>query len=311
MNTIEVRVEATRLLTPVVREFTLVAVHGRLPKFSSGSHIQVQLPLHERPLRNAYSLLGDPASASSYRIAVRKQDDSRGGSVFMHERLREGSALKITPPANLFALHSGARAHILIAGGIGITPFVAHVAALERDAADFELHYAYRQGLTDAYRAELSERLGSRFHGYDSECARLDIERVLRGRPLGTHVYVCGPQALLDSVQDTARALGWPDGRVHWEAFAAPRPGTPFVVTLMRSGSRLDVAADQSLLEALEASGLDIPNLCRGGVCGRCSTRHVAGEVDHRDLFLHESERATHLMPCVSRAHSTSLFLDL
>jgi ferredoxin len=157
----------------------------------------------------------------------------------------------------------------------------------------------------------LSERLGSRFHGYDGECARLDIERVLRGRPLGTHVYVCGPQTLLNAVRGTARALGWPDGRVHWEAFTAPQPGAPFVVTLMRSGSRLDVAADQSLLEALEASGLEIPNLCRGGVCGQCATRHVAGEVDHRDLFLHESERATHLMPCVSRAHSTSLFLDL
>ncbi|MFM0212037.1 PDR/VanB family oxidoreductase [Paraburkholderia sediminicola] len=311
MNQIEVRVEATRLLTPLVREFTLSALQGRLPKFSSGSHIQVRLPLGERPLRNAYSLLGDPANVSTYRIAVRKQDDSRGGSAFMHEQIHEGSTLTITPPANLFSLHSDARAHILIAGGIGITPFLAHVAELERDAADFELHYAYRHGLTDAYRSELSERLGSRFHGYDGEYARLDITRVLRGRPLGAHVYVCGPQQLLDAVRDTARALGWPDGRVHWEAFSAPQPGTPFVVTLMRSGLRLDVAYDQSLLEALEANGVDIPNLCRGGVCGQCSTRHIAGDVDHRDMVLSPSDRATHLMPCVSRAHSTSLFLDL
>jgi ferredoxin-NADP reductase len=311
MNKIEVRVEMTRLLTPLVREFTLTAIHGRLPKFSSGSHIQVHLPLEERPLRNAYSLLGDPAQTSAYRIAVRKQEDSRGGSVFMHEQIREGSTLTITPPANLFSLHSDARAHVLIAGGIGITPFVAHVAELARGDADFELHYSYRQGLTDAYRAELSEQLGSRFHGYDGEYARLDINRVLRDRPLGTHVYACGPQGLLDTVRDTARALGWPEGRMHWEAFAAPRSGTPFVATLMRSGLSLDVTSDQSLLEALEASGLEIPNLCRGGVCGQCSTRYVAGEVDHRDLFLSESDRTTHLMPCVSRAHSTSLFLDL
>jgi len=76
---------------------------------------------------------------------VRKQDDSRGGSVFMHERMREGSAIENHAAGQSVALHSNARAHILIAGGIGITPFVAHVAALERDAADFELHYAYRK----------------------------------------------------------------------------------------------------------------------------------------------------------------------
>jgi ferredoxin-NADP reductase len=311
MSKIEVRVEATRLLTPLVREFTLTAASGRLPKFSSGSHIQVHLPLGDRPVRNAYSLLGDPANAAAYRIAVRKQDDSRGGSVFMHDQVREGSTLTITPPANLFALRSNAHAHVLIAGGIGITPFVAHVAELERDAADFELHYAYREGLTDAYRDELSERLGTRFHSYDGERTHLDIERVLRSRPLGTHVYACGPEGLLKAVRETASRLGWPDGRVHWEAFAAPLPGKPFVATLMRRGLTLDVASDQSLLEALEASGLDVPNLCRGGVCGQCLTGYVAGDVDHRDLFLGVHERATHLMPCVSRAHSTSLFLDL
>ncbi len=311
MNTIEVRVEAKRLITPVVCEFTLAAVNGRLPRFSSGSHIQLHLPLNERPLRNAYSLLGDPENTRTYRIAVRKQDESRGGSAFMHQQVREGTTLWITPPANLFALHSGARAHILIAGGIGITPFVAHIAELERDGAEFELHYAYRRGLTDAYRDELTERLGSRYRGYDSQHSRLDIERVLSGRPLGTHVYVCGPQPLLTAVRETARALGWPHGRVHWEAFAAPQPGSPFVARLKRSGSNVHVAADQSLLEALEASGLDVPNLCRGGVCGQCVTRHVAGEVEHRDLFLSPSERDTHLMPCVSRARGTSLSLDL
>lgn len=310
---LEVEVKAIRQLTPLVREFTLEAVDGRLPGFSAGSHVQVQLPLAGRMLRNAYSLLGDPAEAQRYRIAVRLAEDSRGGSRFLHEQVKEGDRLRISPPANLFALNSQARHHLLIAGGIGITPFMAHVAELERRGASFELHYACRSGLTDAYRSELAGRLGERFKVYDGALGeRLDLAALLAGQPLGAHVYICGPQRLLDAVRSTAAELGWGEGRVHWEAFAAAEPGEPFVAELAASGRRIEVPADYSLLEALEQAGVEIPNLCRGGVCGQCATRYLQGEVDHRDGFLGEAERAASLMPCVSRGRcGSTLLLDL
>ena len=141
---IEVRVSAARMLTPVVREFTLQACSGPLPPFSPGSHVQVHLPLAEGKLRNAYSLTSDPADNQYYRIAVRLQENSRGGSQYLHRQVRVGDTLQISPPANLFALHSTASLHILIAGGIGITPFMAYIAALEQRKADFELHYLCR-----------------------------------------------------------------------------------------------------------------------------------------------------------------------
>ena len=101
---IEVRVAAVRQLTPVVREFTFEPLQGRLPGFSAGSHVQVHMPLAGRTLRNAYSLLSDPTERGHYRIAVRLQDESRGGSRFMHEQVGEGDRLSLSPPANLFAL---------------------------------------------------------------------------------------------------------------------------------------------------------------------------------------------------------------
>ena len=165
---IEVQVTDVRQLTPVVREFSLRAIDGSLPGFSCGSHVQVVLPIEGRTLRNAYSLLGDPRETGVYRIAVRLQEGSRGGSRYLHEQVRVGDRLQIGAPSNLFALHSQARHHILVAGGIGITPFMAYLAELEARDASFELHYAYRSGLTDAYADELSERLGERFHGYDA-----------------------------------------------------------------------------------------------------------------------------------------------
>lgn len=315
---IEVQVTDVRQLTPVVREFSFRAIDGTLPGFSCGSHVQVVLPTEGRTLRNAYSLLGDPRDSGVYRIAVRLQETSRGGSRYLHEQVRVGDRLQIGAPSNLFALHSQARHHILVAGGIGITPFMAYLADLQASdvatpGASFELHYAYRSGLTDAYANELRERLGERFHGYDAAAGqRLDCASLFAGKPLGSHLYVCGPQRLLDELKTLAEAQGWSAGRLHWEAFAAPEPGQPFTVELARSGQRLQVPSDHSLLEALEAAGVEVPNLCRGGVCGQCTTRYLSGEVEHRDHYLDEQQRGEALMPCVSRGGcSGTLLLDL
>jgi ferredoxin-NADP reductase len=305
---LKVRVSAARMLTPVVREITLEPCAGTLPGFSPGSHVQVHLPLAEGKVRNAYSLTSDPADNRHYRIAVRLQETSRGGSHYLHRHVQIGDSLEISPPANLFALHATASLHILIAGGIGITPFMAYIAALEQRQANVELHYLHRPGLSDAYIEELQQRLGSRLHTYS---CRPDLSSILRGRPLGSHLYTCGPQPLLDAVRQQAKALGWPQSRVHWEAFSAAQPGQPFDLELVRSGRHLRVGAEQSLLEALESAGLQVPNLCRGGVCGQCMTRHVHGEIEHRDHFLSPAEQAEFLMPCVSRGCSPCVSLDL
>lgn len=310
---LKVKVAEVNQVTPLIREFTLVAENGELPGFSCGSHVVVQMPLGGRILRNAYSLLSEPGNRQYYRIAVRLQEQSRGGSQFMHQRVQAGDRLQISVPHNLFPLDSRARHHVLIAGGIGITPFMSYSAELQARGESYELHYAYRGGLTDAYAGHLRESLGERLHCYDAQARqRLDLRALLSRQPLGTHVYTCGPQALLQAVQEQAHALGWPAGRVHWEAFASPEPGLPFTVQLASSGRQIEVPADFSLLEALEQEGVEVPNLCRGGVCGQCATRYLEGDVEHRDLFLAEQERSTHLMPCVSRgACRGTLLLDL
>lgn len=305
---LKVQVSAARMLTPVVREFTLTACDGALPAFSPGSHVQVHLPLAEGTVRNAYSLTSDPAHTRHYRIAVRLQDASRGGSQYLHRQVQVGDTLRISPPANLFAPHGTARRHILIAAGIGITPFMAYIATMEQQQADFELHYLFRPGLSDAYLDELQQRLGPRLHAYDR---RPDLSRILANRPLGSHVYTCGPQPLIEAVEQHADRLGWPRNRLHAEAFKGAQPGQPFDLLLLRSGRTLRVEAEQSLLEALEHAGLQVPNLCRGGVCGQCITRHQGGAIEHRDSFLSPAEQAEFLMPCVSRGSGPCVSLDL
>jgi ferredoxin len=120
---------------------------------------------------------------------------------------------------------------------------------------------------------------------------------------------------MIESVVNTARACGWPDSHIHWEQFSAPPVGDAFDVSLAKSNLNVHVVPDQSLLESIEAAGVEVPYLCRGGVCGFCKTRvlEVDGELVHNDHFLSDEERASgkYIMPCVSRALCKKLVLDL
>ncbi|MCY0963932.1 PDR/VanB family oxidoreductase [Parathalassolituus penaei] len=314
---IAVRVERVRNVAPTIREFSLRALNGELPPFSAGSHVVVTMKGQDasgkaRQWKNAYSLLSDPRDPSEYRIAVRLQEQSRGGSVFMHQQVQPGDVLEITPPANLFAPLWRGHKQLLIAGGVGITPFMSYLPELQRRGANFELVYCFRGKQTGAYREQLVAALGDRLQCFDADAGeRCDLGALLAAQPRGTHVYVCGPQLLLDGVRQHAALLGYPQSLVHFEEFAAPQPGDVFSVTLNQRDLTIRVEAEQSLLEALEEKGIEVPNLCRGGVCGQCVTRVVEGQVEHRDSFLDAGEREHCMMPCVSRAKGKHLVLDL
>lgn len=316
MNTdsIMVKVENVKDVAPAIREFTLVPLRQPLLPFSPGSHVLVEMPSEPQKFKNAYSLLGDPRDASAYRIAVRLQENSRGGSRYMHESVQVGDQLSISPPANLFAPIWAAKKHILIAGGVGITPFMSYLPEMIRRDADFELHYLYRGQVTGAYASELAKDLGGRYFAYDSsEGVKCNITKLLAERRLGTHFYICGPETLVDYVKNVAVNSGVPDGAIHYEEFAAPQPGVPFEVEIQSTGLVVPVGAEQSMLEALEAANVDVPYLCRGGVCGQCLCHVKNGAVDHRDSFLSEAEKTagTAIMPCVSRAKDTRLTIEI
>jgi ferredoxin-NADP reductase len=287
-----------------------------LPAFSGGSHIIVVMRGPNRVHRNPYSLMSSPASLERYEISVRRMDESRGGSHFMHDEVQVGSVLEIAHPVNLFPLDKIARKHLLVAGGIGITPFVAHLADLRSGTVPYELHYAVSAPEFAPFREELEEREAGRVRMYyRSAGARIDFEALLSQQPLGTHLYVCGGAAIVSNAVEAARACGWPDSHVHWEQFSAPPAGDAFDAYLAKSNLNVHVAPDQTLLESIEAAGVEVPYLCRGGVCGFCRTEVVAveGELVHNDHYLSAGERASGkaIMPCVSRARCKKLVLDL
>jgi dimethylamine monooxygenase subunit B len=314
---IPVRVSEIETVSEGVKRFRFVARDGTpLPEFSGGAHTVVTMHDTDRLRRNPYSLMGSPYDGSSYQISVLRTADSRGGSVFMHDKVKVGSEMMLSQPANLFPVDRRGRKHLLLAGGIGITPFIAMMLQLTREDMAFELHYANRTQKRGAYLNGLRATYGHRVHTYfDDQGQQLPLDRLLGAQPLGTHLYVCGPGGMIDWVLKSARAAGWPDENVHSERFLAPPSGKPFTVELTKSKKTIPIGEYQSVLEAVEAAGVDAPYLCRGGACGQCRTDIAAcdGQLIHNDHFLTDEEKASgrHLMICVSRFEGKKLALDL
>lgn len=311
------RVAALRPLAERVLEIELQADDGRaLPRWTPGAH--VDLECGETGLTRQYSLCGDPEDPRSLRVAVLHEAEGRGGSHWIHTRLRVGERVRLRGPRNHFAFDESAPAAVFVAGGIGITPIAAMALRARSLGIDYVLHYSGHARAAMAYVDELRALHGERLrlHAAD-QGARADYARELRDLPRGCAVYACGPQRLLDALQDLSAA--WPPGTLRVERFQGgagaldPAKEHAFDVELSDSGQRIRVAADQSLLQALRAANIDLPSDCCEGLCGSCEVRVLEGEVDHRDVVLTPAERARHdkMMSCCSRAAGTRLVLEL
>lgn len=314
---IPVLVTSVKGVASGIKQFALSRRDGApLPAYSGGSHVVVSLHGVDRVHHNAYSLMGDPSERDIYQIAVRRHRTSRGGSQLLHDQIDAGMQLAISPPLNLFPIARLGRMHILIAGGIGVTPILAQAHDLVRLRAAFEIHYAFRSPDQAAYADVLEGLAGRNVRLYcGARGDRIEFPALLADRPLGTHLYICGPAGFIDAARTAARALGWTAGHIHSEQFLAPPSGSAFEVRLARTGKRIDVAPASSLLEAIEQAGVTAPQSCRGGACGQCETEvlDADGEIVHHDVFLSDADKASgrKIMLCVSRLQGRRIVLNL
>ena len=280
----------------------------QLPLWEPGAHIDVVLG---PGLERQYSLCGDPADRTAWRIAVLREPDGRGGSAYVHEQLRQGDKVRARGPRNHFRLEPAPR-YRFVAGGIGITPLLPMLAAAEAAGAEWSLLYGGRTRNSIAFTEELS-RYGDRVTvAPQDEVGLLDLPSVLDDVPEGTLVYCCGPGPLLDAVE--ARC---PGGILHLERF---RPkvqeagaDSEFEVVLERSSKTVTVPVGVSVLDTVRAAGVEVLFSCTEGTCGTCETDVLDGTPDHRDSVLSEEERAAGetMLICVSRCLGKRLVLDL
>ena len=312
--TLPVRIARAERIAAEIHLFELRALDGAaLPPWTAGAHISVWSP--NGSVRK-YSLCNDPADTGRYEIAVKRDPAGRGGSVDLVDNTAAGDRLEITAPHNSFDLAAKAASFVFIAGGIGITPIMSMMRALNADGRRYKLYYLTRSRDHTAFAPELE---GGEFrgnvvlhHDHGDPQSSYDLWPVLE-KPTSAHVYCCGPRPLLEAVRDMTGH--WSKAAIHFESFidagAAARPNDkPFTVRLARSGERVAVAPGVSILEAMREHGHDAPSSCESGTCGTCRTTLLEGEADHRDLVLMDDEKDTQIMICVSRARTPEIAID-
>jgi ferredoxin-NADP reductase len=258
-----------------------------------------------------YSLCGDPADRYSYRIAVLREEFSRGASMYIHTYLREGRVVHAKTPRNLFPVLP-ADAYLLLAAGIGITPILPMARELNRRGAAWTMNYSVRDVARLPFRSEL-EAFGDRVTiSSPDHAGRLDLEQFLVEPRPGVSVYSCGPTRFIDAVESAMR--DWPKGSLHLERFE-PKPivarqNEPFTVRAARSNIEVEVPAEWTMLQALDAAGIAPPGSCLRGVCGSCAVLVLDGTPEHRDS-LTSDQGSTTMYPCVSRSLAMEIVIDL
>lgn len=284
---------------------------GPLPAATAGSHITLHLP---NGMERQYSLLRGEPAPDRYWIAVKRDPASRGGSAFVHEKLRVGEVLTVEAPRNNFPVDETAVHSVLIAGGIGVTPMVAMARRLQSLGRSFEVHYAARAREEAAFVHELVAAGSLALHLDEQEGRVFDMAAAVAAAPQDAHLYCCGPNPMLAAFE--AATAGRPPACIHVEYFSAreaPDTKGGYVVELARSGRSFEIPPGETILDVLRKAGVDVASSCEEGVCGACETRVVAGVPDHRDVILSPEERAENatMFICCSGAKSDRLVLDL
>ena len=288
---------------------------NELPRWGPGAHIDVLL---SENLTRQYSLCGDPQDPRTWRIGVLLDADGRGGSRHIHDELHEGATVRVRGPRNHFPLVDAER-YRFFAGGIGITPILPMIEAVNDAGSDWSLVYLGRQRSTMAFAGSLADAHGDRVTLWPRESnGTFDLETALKDPADNTLIYCCGPERLLAAVEH--HTAHWPDGSLYLERFAAKAPTADteealetFEVVCQRSGVTVEVGPDLSILEALEDEGIPIMGSCYEGVCATCEARVLEGVPVHRDSVLNDAQKAAGevMMTCVSRSCTERLVLDL
>ena len=311
-------VRAHRDITPTVREFELLADRGVMP-WSVGAHISVAVCIDGKDETRSYSLVGLPQRSQAdgvYRIAVKRAQPGQGGSRFMWN-LAVADTLNISQPGNHFELTGNApprlQHHLLIAGGIGITPLLGMAQSLATRGCQVQMRYAARSTAELAYVDELRSALGGNLQVFcDDAGEQIDLDFEIAALPARGQLWMCGPLPLLDAARAAWARAGRAAADLRFETFgnSGQFEAQAFWVEIPRHQLRLEVPAHRSLLSVLEQAGVQTLYECERGECGLCAMQVVSvnGTLDHRDVFFsaHEKLSNERLCACVSRVHRAS-----
>jgi ferredoxin-NADP reductase len=263
-----------------------------------GAHAKIKLP---NRLVRSYSVVS--GNSNSFELGIALEQNSRGASKYLHENAEVGTVLQVGRITTDVKVANMASNHVFIAGGIGITAFLAMMQGYHKIHFNYSLHYAVRDEDDVPFKSRV-EGLGEHVTLYPKSAGkRMDIRSIVAGLSWNSQLYVCGPARMMEAAREAVKEHGLDEKEVHFEAFEADKSGDPFEVEVQNRGKKaLKVGEDGTLLEVLRREfGDDVPSSCEVGNCGTCKVALKCGEVDHRGSALTAEEKKTEMLSCVSR----------
>ncbi|CAG8981022.1 hypothetical protein HYALB_00011857 [Hymenoscyphus albidus] len=265
-----------------------------------GAHIRVRTG-ESRNLLRAYSVVeGD---SNSFTIGVSEEPNSKGGSKYLHEDLKLHDMVLFSDIGSNFPLVNGpvCENHIFVAGGIGITEFLASARILKQRGIPFTLHYAVKREQDVAFREILDEFSDNVKFCISSNGTRLDIPSLFKKSNNQTHIYTCGPDRLLEAVKTTPAKLDFPSSNIHSSTFVTTNSGDPFTVRIESQCKEFQIQEEESVLDVLRSAGFEVPSSCEVGNCGTCKVGVKDGRIEHRGTGLSDGDKEKFMLSCVSR----------
>ncbi|OKL59587.1 hypothetical protein UA08_05351 [Talaromyces atroroseus] len=300
----EYRVSEKKQETPRIVSLVFDALApSKTPKIAPpGSHVQLRLG---GKLVRAYSVVS--GDSNNFQLAVALSETSRGGSHYIHHQLQPGHVLEVGNIMPSFPLSEHADSHVFIAGGIGITAFIASASYCQRMGYTYHLHYLVRDSAGVALKEHLAEFGEKNVTVYDKAIGRgFNAENVLgKVKNDREHIYCCGSERLQNSIRTTAASLGIASGSLHFENFGIATSGDPFTAELVESNMTIEIEGEKTLLDTLREAGFDIASSCEAGNCGTCRVGVRNGRIEHRGSGLAEDEKCSAMLSCVSRGIGT------
>lgn len=309
------RVTEKEMLTPRVAKLKLqldeteTEMGDEESRLGNFPHVRVKFGPSDKFSR-AYSVVA--GDMRSFELGVSKDDNSRGGSAYLHDVLKVGDVIKATKghetPHTEHKKNEGKhRRHIFIIGGIGVTAFLSEIRRLRLLGEDIEIHYAVRSRQDMVYSSCLPPEGEHTFVYAKSEGNRLNLRSIVPNPQskdgMETFIYTCGPTTMMNECRVLTNTLQYPTSQLHFEDFGGvtTATGDPFEAEIRTTGQVLHVPGEKSLLDVLNSAGFDIESSCMVGNCGTCMVEYCKGEVLHRGIALDNDQKETTLLSCVSR----------
>lgn len=283
-----------------------------LASISAGSHLDIRLSNGD--IRQ-YSLITPLCNAQQYCIAVKRDTNGRGGSLWLHDKVRVGDIVELSEPRNNFALNASQAPVILLAGGIGITPLYSMYHELKNQGRNVELHHWSHSTAQCLFHQELSTQTDVHLYISEEAAQRPSVTDIAQQSTADTEIYCCGPARMINALDEITPQLG--AQRVYVERFQAEAPASTdtdsFTVVLAKSGKEVSVAAGQSILDALRDEDIDVMYSCEQGLCGACEQIVLEGDPIHQDSVFSPEEHISNntIMICCSTSASSRLVLDI